>query len=152
MDVVYLDFSKAFDTVSHNIFFMKLRKCWIDEWTVRWTENWLTGRAQSIVISGAESDWRPVWQASPPNKLHCWCRTMTFILCAHNLLYLHNDLLVTCTNQAPRACLHLAQVATKLVYSFARSSVHNVFVPQAYNKWCSPEVGAGSGLVQHLHQ
>jgi len=40
-DVVYLDFSKAFDTVSHNILLGKLRKCGLDEWSVRWIENWL---------------------------------------------------------------------------------------------------------------
>jgi len=37
-----------------------LRKCGIDEWTVRWVENWLTGRAQRVVISGTESSWRLV--------------------------------------------------------------------------------------------
>ena len=52
VNVVYLDFSKAFDTVSHNILIGKLRKCGLDEWTVRWIENWLNGRAQSVVISG----------------------------------------------------------------------------------------------------
>ncbi|KAJ7410213.1 hypothetical protein WISP_109926 [Willisornis vidua] len=31
MDIVYLDFSKAFDTVSHNILINKLRKCGLDE-------------------------------------------------------------------------------------------------------------------------
>jgi len=36
VDVVYLDFSKAFDTVSHNILLSKLRKCGLDEWSVRW--------------------------------------------------------------------------------------------------------------------
>jgi len=39
VDVIYLDFSKAFDTVSHNILPGKLRKCGLDEWTVRWIEN-----------------------------------------------------------------------------------------------------------------
>jgi len=52
VDVVYLDFSKVFDTVSHNILLGKLRKCGLDEWSVRWTENWLRGRTQSVVISG----------------------------------------------------------------------------------------------------
>ena len=43
VDVIYLDFSKAFDTVSHDILLAKLIKCAIDEWTVRWVENWMTG-------------------------------------------------------------------------------------------------------------
>jgi len=52
-------------TVSHNILVMKLGKCGIDKWTVRWTDNWLTGRAQRVVISDAESDWRSVTSSVP---------------------------------------------------------------------------------------
>ncbi|GAB0204162.1 mitochondrial enolase superfamily member 1 [Grus japonensis] len=39
VDVVYLDFSKAFDTIYHNILLSKLRRCGLDEWTVTWVEN-----------------------------------------------------------------------------------------------------------------
>jgi len=39
VDVVYLDFSTAFDTVSHTILIMKMRKCGIDEWTVNLIKN-----------------------------------------------------------------------------------------------------------------
>ncbi|PKU44633.1 rna-directed dna polymerase from mobile element hypothetical protein [Limosa lapponica baueri] len=58
VDIVYPNFSKAFDTVTHNILIGKLRKCGLDEKTVRWMENWLSGRAQRVVISGTESSWR----------------------------------------------------------------------------------------------
>jgi len=56
VDVVYLDFSKAFDTASHNILLGKLRKCGLDECSVKWIENWLNGRTQRVVISSAESN------------------------------------------------------------------------------------------------
>ncbi|PKU30014.1 rna-directed dna polymerase from mobile element jockey- hypothetical protein [Limosa lapponica baueri] len=65
VDVVYLDFSKASDTVSHSILIGKFRKCGLDEWTVRWIENWLKDRAQRVVISGTESSWRSVTSGVP---------------------------------------------------------------------------------------
>ncbi|KAK4826654.1 LOW QUALITY PROTEIN: hypothetical protein QYF61_010639 [Mycteria americana] len=51
VDIVYLDFSKAFDTVCHKILTDEL----LLGWTVRWVENWLNGWAQRVVISGMKS-------------------------------------------------------------------------------------------------
>lgn len=49
VDVVYLD------TISHNILLGKLRKCALDEWTLRCIKNCLDGRAQRAVIGGEGS-------------------------------------------------------------------------------------------------
>ncbi|PKU37423.1 rna-directed dna polymerase from mobile element jockey- hypothetical protein [Limosa lapponica baueri] len=69
VDIVYLNLSKALDTVSHNILIGKLRKCGLDEWTVRWIENWLNGRAQRVMISSTESSWRPVNSSVPQGSV-----------------------------------------------------------------------------------
>ncbi|PKU37371.1 rna-directed dna polymerase from mobile element jockey- hypothetical protein [Limosa lapponica baueri] len=65
VDVVYLDFSKAFGTVSHSVPIAKLRKCGLDEWTVKWIENWLKDRPQRVVIRGTESSWKSVTSGVP---------------------------------------------------------------------------------------
>ncbi|RMC13004.1 hypothetical protein DUI87_10533 [Hirundo rustica rustica] len=57
VDVVYLDFSKAFDTVSHSSLLDKLAARGLDRSTLCWVRNWLDGRAQSVVVNGAASSW-----------------------------------------------------------------------------------------------
>ena len=56
VDVVFLDFSKAFDTVLHSI----LMDSGMSRFTVCWVKNWLKGRAQRVVVNGATSGWQPV--------------------------------------------------------------------------------------------
>jgi len=60
VDVVYLDFNKVFDTVSHSILLDKLARHRLDEQPARWVENWLTGCTQRVVINGFHSGWQPV--------------------------------------------------------------------------------------------
>ena len=55
--VVYLDYSKAFDTVSHSILLQKLAVRDLDRYILGWVRNWLEGRAQRVVVNGVKSSW-----------------------------------------------------------------------------------------------
>ncbi|CAM4640080.1 unnamed protein product [Lepidochelys kempii] len=65
VDMLFLEFSKAFDTVSHNILASKLKKYGLDEWTIRWIESWLDRQAQQVVINGSMSSWQLVSSRVP---------------------------------------------------------------------------------------
>ena len=55
--VAYLDFSKAFDMVSHSILLEKLAAHGLDRYTLSWVKNWLDGWAQRVVVNGVKSSW-----------------------------------------------------------------------------------------------
>ena len=54
-DVIYLDFSKAFDKVSHSGLLKKIWKIGVRDKLLKWLGNWLVGRKQRVVLNGAES-------------------------------------------------------------------------------------------------
>ena len=51
--LVYLGFSKTFNTVSHNILTEKLMKYGLHKWTVNWTENQLNCCSQDVAVSAS---------------------------------------------------------------------------------------------------
>ena len=60
MDVVYLDFSKAFDKVPVQRLLRKLNGLGIRGKPLAWVEEWLTGRQQRVVINGKASSWENI--------------------------------------------------------------------------------------------
>ena len=55
-DVVYLDFSKAFDKVDHSVLIRKLREMGVGGELLCWIENFLTDRKQVVVVDGVQSE------------------------------------------------------------------------------------------------
>jgi len=62
VDVVHLDFSKDFDTVSHSILLEKLAAHGLYGCALCWVKNWLDGWAQRVVVES----WWPVTSGAPP--------------------------------------------------------------------------------------
>ncbi|KAK4830472.1 hypothetical protein QYF61_011196 [Mycteria americana] len=65
VDIVYLDFSKAFDTVFHSLLLEKLMHYSLDKWSVQWVGNWPTGCTQRVVVNSSFSNWQPVTSGVP---------------------------------------------------------------------------------------
>ena len=56
IDIAVLDFSKAFDTVSHDGLLSKLKHYGIDDKIWTWISNFLKQRKQRVVVDGIQSD------------------------------------------------------------------------------------------------
>ncbi|CAM5077404.1 unnamed protein product [Eretmochelys imbricata] len=69
VDMLFLDFSKAFDTFSHSVLASKLKKYGLDEWTIRWIESWLDCRAQRVMINSSMFVWQPLSSGVPQGSV-----------------------------------------------------------------------------------
>ena len=56
VEVVYLDFQKAFDKVLHQRLLLKLKAHGIGNDISNWIEKWLTHRRQRVIVDGEISN------------------------------------------------------------------------------------------------
>ena len=68
-DTVVMDFSKAFDKVSHDRLIYKLDRAGIDTNTRNWIKSFLSGRSQKVVVDGEKSDSVPVTSGVPQGSV-----------------------------------------------------------------------------------
>lgn len=69
VDVVYLDFRKAFDLVPHKRLLFKLHRCGVSGKLLSWIEAFLSGRTQQVTIGGCRSNSVPVTSGVPQGSV-----------------------------------------------------------------------------------
>ena len=69
VDVIYLDFQKAFYKVPHQILILKLKSHGMGNSIINWIEQWLTDRRQRVVVDGEVSSWKSVLSGVPQGSV-----------------------------------------------------------------------------------
>ena len=68
-DILIMDFSKAFDKVSHNLLVHKLHHYGIQGKVNSWINSFLQSRTQAVVLEGVTSDYVPVQSGVPQGSV-----------------------------------------------------------------------------------
>ena len=69
IDVIYLDFQKAFDKVPHRRLMLKINAMGINGEISNWIEDWLKDRYQLVVLIGNCSKWSKVLSGVPQGSV-----------------------------------------------------------------------------------
>ena len=69
MDVVDLDFQKAFDKVPLQRLLLKLKAHGIGNDVINWIEQWLTHRKQRVIVEREISNWKTVLSGVPQGSV-----------------------------------------------------------------------------------
>ena len=69
VDLVFFDYSKAFDKVCHNILLDKLADVGLNQQLIRWIEQFLVARRMRVLVNGNSSTWCSVTSGVPQGSV-----------------------------------------------------------------------------------
>ena len=81
-DTIFLDYAKAFDSVSHSKLLLKLHAYGVHNDLWRWFKNFLSNRTQAVMIDGTLSDTLPVISGTPQGAV---CSPLLFLIYINDL-------------------------------------------------------------------
>ena len=102
---VFIDYSKVFDTLNHEILCTKLGKLGFDWQIVCWCRNYLTDRHQSVKIGGKKSPCLPITCGVPQGSI---LGPLFFIIYVNDLLELFSNGRVRITLYADDTVLYIS--------------------------------------------
>jgi ribonuclease P/MRP protein subunit RPP40 len=71
LDVISLDFAKAFDKVPHQRLINKLQQHDLEGKVLDWIKAWLSNRQQRVSVRGDSSGWSAVTSGVPQGSVLC---------------------------------------------------------------------------------
>ena len=106
VDVVFLDFSKAFDKVNHAVLLQKLCNFGITGSLLQWCESYLSNRRQRVVLDGISSSWSDVSSGVPQGSLLVFISDLPEVVPPGSTITLYADVLESLTRLVILNCFN----------------------------------------------
>lgn len=123
MDLVFLDFSKAFDRVPHQRLLLKLKSYGVDDRTLNWIEGFLSNRTQRVTADSVSSDLIAVLSGVPQGSV---LGPLLFLIYINDI----NKDLASCIRLFADDCLIYRSIETSKDIDSLQSDLDRIF------DWC----------------